>query len=54
MGTRAKITLVGPSEPLAKLGLNAVKLAEPFGAGHSSLVSALNVTVDTRYIYHAG
>jgi len=45
-----QITLVRPDEPLGVLGLNAVRLAAPFGGG-GSLVEAFNVKVDTRYIY---
>lgn len=46
-----QVVLARPGEPLASLGSNARGLAEPFGAGQSSVVSALNVTVDIRYIY---
>jgi hypothetical protein len=50
------ITLVRTAEPLGQLGLNALRMAKPFtttSTGGGSLVSnqALNVTVDTRYVY---
>ncbi len=50
------ITVVRAAEPLGQLGLNAVRMARPFtttSTGGGSLVTnaALNVTVDTRYVY---
>ena len=50
------ITVVRTAEPLGQLGRNALRMAKPFNVtstGGGSLISndALNVTVDTRYVY---
>ena len=45
------VVLARPGEPLARVGLNAVKAVQPFGEGQDWTVSTLNVTVNTKYIY---
>ena len=46
------VTVVRPDEPLAVVGFNAVRAVQPFGQGQDWTVSTLNVTVNTKYIYH--
>ena len=49
----SQIALARPGDPLATIGLNAVRAVEPLGRGQSWNVRTQNVVVNTDYVYNA-